>query len=210
VFEPRARENSPVPDLEVLRAQVRPFGRLRPQTETAPRGATDAWRPADPARPAVLPLQSIKTFVGPSGTYYDECWRSMAWRGQNRSWNWAAALTFGGWLAYRRLYGCAVLHSAWLILLMLLAASGASTQSLAFAQAAVATALGLYGNTLYQGRFRKAAMAAGRHDGDYEAQLAALAAAGGVDGRAVWMLVLAMAAAAALIVRFGDRWAIPA
>ena len=60
---------------------------------------------------AVVPFDSTKTFVGPNGTYYDERWRWMEWRGKRRSWNWSAALTFGGWLAYRRLYALA--RSIW-------------------------------------------------------------------------------------------------
>ena len=39
----------------------------------------------------------------------------MEWHGAQRSWNWAAALSLGGWLAYRRLYDYAALHSVWLI-----------------------------------------------------------------------------------------------
>ena len=62
------------------------------------------------AEPGVTPLDSTKTFVGPNGTYYDERWRYMEWRGRSRSWNWAAALSFGGWLAYRRMYAAAALY----------------------------------------------------------------------------------------------------
>ena len=58
----------------------------------------------DPLQPACCRWTPTKTFVGPNGTYYDERWRWMEWRGRSRSWNWSAALTFGGWLAYRRLY----------------------------------------------------------------------------------------------------------
>ena len=86
----------------------------------------------------------------------------MEWRRRNRSWNWAAALTLGGWLAYRRLYGYALLHFVWLGLLLFLAAKGTSVLLLAALQVAVALILGLYGNALYRRRFRKAAMAAAR------------------------------------------------
>jgi hypothetical protein len=153
----------------------------------------------------VLPLDASKTFVGANATHYDECWRLMEWRRTNCSWNWPAALTFGGWLAYRRLYGYALLHSVWLGLLLLLAARGTSILLLAALQVAVAVILGLYGNALYRRRFRGAALTAALHEGDHGARLASLAAAGGVDPRAVWILGLAMVVGAALIVRFAGR-----
>jgi hypothetical protein len=150
----------------------------------------------------VLPLDSTKTFVGRNSNYYDETWRLMEWRNRNRSWNWASALSMGGWLAYRRLNDHAVLHSVWLTLLVLLALSGTPIKLLALVQLIVAVLLGLYGNALYRTRFRRAAEAAARHDGDYPAQLAMLAAAGGTAPRAVWLMGLAMSGLIALLVAF--------
>jgi hypothetical protein len=204
--ETEAHERSPVPEPETPQANGRPFERLRALTEAAAeRGAAGLSGGADAAGlPTVLPLDFSKTFVGANGTHYDESWRLMEWRGRNHSWNWAAALTLGGWLAYRRLYGYALLHSVWLGLLLLLAAKGASIPLLASVQVAVALTLGLYGNMLYRRRFRKAAMAAAQHDGDHAARLALLAAAGGVDSRAAWTMGLALVVVTALIVRFGE------
>jgi hypothetical protein len=194
----------PVPEVEPAIGDGRPFERLRAvaQTDAARRlvglaGGANAERGAP-----VLPLDDSKTFVGADATYYDECWRLMEWRRRNQSWNSAAALTLGGWLAYRRLYGYALLHSVWLGLLLLLALRGISILLLVPLQVAVSVALGVYGNALYRRRFRKAALAAALHEGDHAARLAALAAAGGVAPRAVWILGFALAVAAALIVRY--------
>jgi hypothetical protein len=200
-----APKASPVPpEAEARLGDGRPFERLRAvaQTDAARRlvglaGGADIDRAA-----SVLPLDASKTFVGANATYYDECWRLMEWRRRNHSWNWAAALTFGGWLAYRRLYGSALLHSVWLGLLLLLAMRGTSLLLLASLQVAAMVTLGVYGNALYRRRFRKAAMAAALHEGDHAARLAALAAAGGVDPRAGWIMGVAMAVGAALIVRY--------
>jgi hypothetical protein len=194
----------PVPEIGPAIGDGRPFERLRAvaQTDAARRlvgltGGAHAERGAP-----VLPLDDSKTFVGVNATHYDECWRLMEWRRRNYSWNSAAALTLGGWLAYRRLYGYALLHSVWLGLLLLLALSGISILLLVPLQVAVSVALGVYGNALYRRRFRRAALAAALHEGDHAARLAALAAAGGVAPRAVWILGLAMAVGAALIVRY--------
>ena len=190
-------------DPEALRSSLRAFGRLRQLAET---DVDAAVRPpssdADAGQPEVLPLDSTKTFVGPNSGYYDETWRWMEWRERNWSWNWPAALTMGGWLAYRRLYDHAVLHSAWLALMVLLALSGTPIKLLGTVQLVIAALLGLYGNALYRRRFREAAAAAARHDGDYPAQLAVLAAAGGTDTRAVWLMGAAIAAMTAFLIAF--------
>jgi hypothetical protein len=196
------REGSPGADLEALRSSLRAFARLRRDAETAATDRPQEPQLQDPDRPEVLPLDLTKPFVGPNGTYYDESWRLMEWRDANRSWNWAAALSLGGWLAYRRLYDHAVLHSAWLTLLILLALSGTPIKLLAVAQVLVALLLGAYGNALYRQRFRQAAAAAARQEGDYAAQLAALASAGGTDRRAVWLMAIVMAAVGASLIAF--------
>jgi hypothetical protein len=203
VLEVRSREGSSAPDLESLRSSLRAFARLRQHAEAGAEGGLQEPRVEDYAEhPEVLPLDSTKTFVGPNGTYYDESWRLMEWRDANRSWNWTAALSLGGWLAYRRLYDHAVLHSVWLTLLLLLALSGTPLRLLVTVQIMVAVLLGVYGNALYRRRFRQAAEAAARHDGDYPTQLAALAAAGGTDRRAVWLMIVAMAGVSAALLAF--------
>ena len=167
----------------------RPFGRLRrpPPAPVPPAILNDAAFNPD----GVVPFDSTKTFVGPNGTYYDERWRWMEWRGKKHSWNWSAALTFGGWLAYRRLYVLAAVYLGWLALLLLLGLNGASLNLLAVVLLAVATLVGFYGNTLYQRRFRRMALKVARKHEDHAARLGALAASGGVDRRAVWVMATA-------------------
>lgn len=195
---------APTPEPEAPPATDRPFERLRAMTEAAAASGARFWGgAADVSSTAALPLDFSKTFVGANATHYDECWRLMEWRGRHHSWNWAAALTLGGWMAYRRLYGYALLHCIWLGLLLLLAVNGASLPLLATLQVAVALILGLYGNSLYRRRFRQAATTAALHKGDHAARLALLAKSGGVDVKAAWIMGLAMAVLAALIVRFG-------
>jgi hypothetical protein len=196
----------PVHEVEPPIGDGRPYERLRAvaQTDAARRLVGRALGADAEHDTSILPLDASKTFVGANATHYDECWRLMEWRRRNHSWNWAAALTLGGWLAYRRLYGYALLHSVWLGLLLLFAMRGISILLLAPLQVAASVALGLYGNALYRRRFRKAALAAALHEGDHAARLAALAAAGGVDPRAVWIMGLAMAVATALIVRYAE------
>jgi hypothetical protein len=201
VLGARPREESPPPDLESLRSSLRAFARLRQDAESSAAGGLQDPR-LDEGERDLLPLDLTKPFVGPNGTYYDERWRLMEWRGANRSWNWPAALSLGGWLAYRRLYDHAVLHSVWLTLLILLALSGTPIKLLVLVQVVVAVLLGVYGNALYRQRFRQAAEAAARHDGEYAAQLAALTAAGGTDRRAVWLMGVAMVGVSAALVAF--------
>jgi hypothetical protein len=202
VLHASPREEPPAADLEDLRSRLRAFARLRQSVEAGADGLQEARAGDESARRQIVPLDLTKTFVGPNGTYYDESWRLMEWRNANRSWNWAGALSLGGWLAYRRLYDHAVLHSVWLTLLILLGLSGTPIRLLATIQIIVAVFLGAYGNALYRRRFRRSAEAAARHDGDYAAQLAALAAAGGTDRRAVWVMVVAMVGVSASLAVF--------
>ena len=174
---------------------ARRFGRLRRPAVAAVDAAL-----ADPAQRAVLPVDSAKTFVGPNGTYYDERWRWMEWRGLNRSWNWAAALTFGGWLAYRRFYALAALYLGWLALLLTLTLGGAPLRDVAVLALIVAVVVGFYGNTLYQLRFRRMSWKVAEQHDDHPARLRALAEAGGVDRRAVWIMALAGGALGAVLV----------
>jgi hypothetical protein len=203
VLQAKSPEGESAAELEALRSSLRAFARLRQAAEASAEGGLPEARVEDEAAGGeVLPLDLTKTFVGPNGTYYDETWRLMEWRGANRSWNWAAALSLGGWLAYRRLYDLAVLHAVWLTLLILLALSGAPVRLLVLPQIIVAALLGVYGNAAYRRRFRQAAEAAARHDGDYEAQLGVLAAAGGTDRRAVGVMVAVLAGVSAALVAF--------
>jgi hypothetical protein len=144
--------------------------------------------PEEAAGATEITIDSAKAFVGPEGTYYDDRWRWMDWRGHAYSWNWAAALTFGVWLAYRRMYTLAMLRSAWLVLLVALALAGVPLGLLLPAEAIVAVALGMYGNTLYLQHFRRFARDAVRRFEDYRERVAALAAGGGVDRRSAWIV----------------------
>ena len=203
MLQATSREPESASDLEALRSSLRAFARLRQSAEAGAEGTLPGPRVAgDGAGTERLPLDLSKTFVGPNGTYYDESWRLMEWHGAHRSWNWAAALSLGGWLAYRRLYDHAALHSVWLILLILLALSGTPIRLLLMIQLVVAVLLGVYGNALYRRRFRQAAATAARHDGDYTARLAVLVAAGGTDHRAVAVMIVAIVGVSIVLVAF--------
>jgi hypothetical protein len=186
----------------VLDGQAEPvrrrFGRLQPPQATVPAQTLEGRfklripSPAAaagtlPEAPPVLPFDSTKIFVGPNGTYYDERWRWMEWRGRNRSWNWAAALTLGAWLAYRRLYWAAAISLVWIGALVLMLLNGVFPPLVAAGQLAVAIAIGLFGNRLYQVSFRRAALQVAKQHEEYAARVAALAGRGGVDPRAVWL-----------------------
>jgi hypothetical protein len=203
LLQATSRERESAPDLEALRSSLRAFARLRQSAEAGAEGNSPGLQvETGAAGPERLPLDLAKTFVGPNGTYYDESWRLMEWRGAQRSWNWAAALSLGGWLAYRRLYDYAALHSVWLILLILLALSGTPVRFLLMIQLVVAVLLGVYGNALYRRRFRQSAEAAARHDGDYTAQLAMLVAAGGTNHRAAGVMIVAIVGVSIVLVAF--------
>ncbi|HLT02586.1 MAG TPA: DUF2628 domain-containing protein [Geminicoccaceae bacterium] len=201
--EPEPSTAPAAPASEAPPDDGRPYARLRALTEAAAASGTRLWGGVDDTSTAVLPLDFAKTFVGANATHYDESWRLMEWRDRNHSWNWAAALTFGGWLAYRRLYGYAALHVVWLGLLLLLAVNGVPLLPLASLQLAVVLLLGVYGNALYRRSFRKAATAAAEREGEHPARLALLRAAGGVDVRAPWIMAGAVVVLGALIVRYG-------
>ena len=148
----------------------------------------------------IVPIDSVKTFVGPNGTYYDESWRWMEWRGRNASWNWAAALTFGGWLAYRRFYTLAVVYLGWIGLVLLMLMHGVSLRVTAVVHLALAIVVGLYANRLYQQRFRRATWKVAQEHEEHAARLDALARRGGVDRRAVWLMALAGIGLAGLLI----------
>lgn len=182
----------------------RPFGRLNLQPPSrAPDGAEAApvagAAPIDPAEAQLTPIDSAKAFVGPNATFYDDRWRWMDWRGRHRSWNWAAAATFGGWFAYRRMYRHAAGYGLWLVLLAALAAVAAPLELLLAMQLTVMTALGLYGDTLYLLHFRRIARDVFREHPEYDARVAELTEAGGVDPLAAWRLAAAVVVGAGLV-----------
>ena len=144
-------EQSALANPEQVNERLRQFWRLRRHAE--PSEITFADQYID--EPEIMPVDSTKTFVGTNGTYYDEHWRFMEWRDRRRNWNWAAALTFGGWLAYRRMYPAAALFVIWLGLLVALAVNGVLLWPLVVAQLVAAPGLGSYGNVLYMMRFRR-------------------------------------------------------
>jgi hypothetical protein len=171
-----------------------------PETERRPDfSRISSVGPGGLAMPAPAPMQTLlepeaagtiavsaKSFVGPNATYYDDRWRWMHWRGRTRSWNWAAASTFGGWLAYRRMAGPALAYGTWLCLLIALALSGVPVGPLVLAQLGVALGLGLYGNTLYFRHYLRVAEKLSEENPEHEALRAAAGRAGGVDPVAVW------------------------
>jgi hypothetical protein len=189
-------QSAPAPEPEKTPAP-RLFGGPRPLPvdRPAPSPVGPGGLPTPPDGELVLPIDSAKTFIGPNGTYYDDQWRWMDWMGRTRSWNWAAAATFGGWLAYRRLYRLAGLHLVWLGLLLAAGLNGVPVPLIGALLVAGAVLLGLYGNTLYFRRFKRAAVDVGQRHAEHRARLEALAAAGGTSRWAV----LALAGAGALV-----------
>jgi hypothetical protein len=195
-----SHSSAPAPEPQKTTAP-RLFGRLRPPPDdaAAPRPEGSGIPPPQPDGELVVPIDFAKTFIGRNGTYYDERWRWMDWLGRNRSWNWAAATTFGGWLAYRRLYRLAALHLAWLGLLLALALNGAPLLLIGILLVSSAVVLGLYGNTLYLGRFKRAAVDVAQRHAEHKVRLEALAGAGGTSRGAVWAMAGVGAALAALV-----------
>jgi hypothetical protein len=181
-------------------AQTRLEGPFGPRIPAPAVRAAPPVAPPEAAEQPMLPFDWTKVFVGPNGTYYDERWRWMEWRGRSRSWNWAAALTLGAWLAYRRLYRPAALYLAWVGAIVLMALHHVFLPVTVAAQLCVAIVLGLFGNRLYQASFRRAAMAVAQQHEDYAARVAALAGRGGVDRGAAWAWSLAAIGLAALLV----------
>jgi hypothetical protein len=181
---------------EQVNERLRQFWRLRRHAE--PARITFADQYVD--EPDITPLDSTKTFVGTNGTYYDERWRFMEWRNRRRNWNWAAALSFGGWLAYRRMYLAAAVFVIWLGLLVALAVNGVLVWPLVAAQVIALLALGGYGNALYMMRFRRAALEAAQGDGQHQDRLGALARSGGTDRLAIYLMGIAGLAAVATVI----------
>ena len=132
--------------------------------------------------PSKVPIDSSKTFVGHNGTYYDESWRWMDWRGTRRSWNWPAALSFGHWFAYRRLYTYAGLYLIWLGGLAAATVNDVPVLAVILLALLVVGLTGVYGNTLYFFAFRRAVgHVTEKGEGSYQELQAQLAAAGGTS-----------------------------
>jgi len=189
-------ESPALPSADQVNERLRQFWRLRRHAEPADTGFSDQYL----EDPGITPLDSTKTFVGTNGTYYDERWRFMEWRSRRRNWNWAAALTFGGWLAYRRMYFAALLAVVFQGLLLALALNGVLIWPLLAAEAALILAMGYYGNVVYMQRFRRAALQVAEGDGEHQDRLAALARSGGTDRRAVYAMGIAGLAVVAAVI----------
>jgi Protein of unknown function (DUF2628) len=199
-------EQSALASPEQVNERLRQFWRLRRHAE--PSKITFADQYID--EPEITPVDSTKTFVGSNGTYYDERWRFMEWRNRRRNWNWAAALSFGGWLAYRRMYPAAALFVIWLGLLVALAVNGVLLWPLVVAQLLALVALGAYGNVLYMMRFRRAALEAAQGDGQHQDRLDALARSGGTSRLGVYLMGIAglTVATATVVVTYWVRGSI--
>jgi hypothetical protein len=181
--------------------RLRQFWRLRRHAEPEHVDLSDQILES----PAVTPLDSIKTFVGANGTYYDECWRSMDLSRRRRGWNWAAGLTFGGWLAYRRMYMAATAALIYQGVLLAMALNGVWIWPLLAAQVALMYVMSSYGNAHYMMRFRRAALRVAEGDGEHAERLAALAQAGGTDPAAVYVMggCAGLVIAAVMAITFG-------
>ena len=150
--------------------------------------------------PLDVPIDLAKTFVGPNGTYYDERWRWMEWRGRDRSWNWSAALTFGGWLAYRRLYVLATVYLGWVGLLLRCSCMAPPCGSRRRSSWSSRSSSACTATGFTRPRFRRAAWQVAQQHDEHAARLGALASQGGVDRRAVWLMALAGIGLAGLLI----------
>lgn len=135
------------------------------------------------------PIDSAKTFIGPNGTYYDESWRWMDWCGSKRSWNWPAALSFGHWFAYRRLYGHAIICLSWFTLLTLALVNNIHAALVVCLFILTPVLIGIYANTLYFLVFRRAVtQITEKGKGSYDELQQQLAQAGGINHNAPWYM----------------------
>lgn len=149
-----------------------------------PLGVPPAAKPPDK-----VPVDSSKTFVGPNGTYYDEAWRWMDWRGVKRSWNWPAFLSFGHWFAYRRLYKYASVVVIWFISLAAALVNNLHVGLVAGLLILSLILVGLYANMLYFLVFRRAvAHVTEEGEGSYDELRQQLAEAGGINPKAPYYM----------------------
>jgi len=176
-----------VPDIpNAAPAAVEPASAASVVAAAAMARATTTGLPPAAEPPSKIPVDSSKTFVGHNGTYYDESWRWMDWRGTRRSWNWPAALSFGHWFAYRRLYLYAGLYLLWLAGLAAATVNNVPVLALVVLALLVVGLAGVYGNTLYFLAFRRAVDHVTENgEGSYQELRGQLAAAGGTS---IWAL----------------------
>lgn len=154
------------------------------------------------------PSVPAKLFIGPNATWYDDRWRWMDWRGKNRSWNSAAAFTFGAWFAYRRMHGWLTLYLVWMAAMLLALMSGVPAVVPLGLHAGVIVLAGLYGNALYLRHFRRIAREVAERQDSHEAQLAAIATAGGVAPQAAYAVPAGLVALTVAIGLILDRTSI--
>lgn len=150
-------------------------------------------------------IDTPRAFLGDNATYYDEKWRWMDWRGARTSWNAAAAVGFGFWLAYRRMYGLAAIQLVWLSVLVLMYAVGFPWFMPLVLHGLVAWQFGRFANWIYYQHFiRVAQNVYKRYTGpnDRETQLRA---AGGTNTTAPFVLgVLSIAVIVGGYMLFGE------
>ncbi len=114
-----------------------------------------------------------------------------------------AAVPFGGWLGYSRMYRLAAAHAVVLSGVGWLAVSGGPLELVGLLLVVLALALGFYGNTLYFKHFGYIHRTLSKRHQDQAGLVDAIARAGGVDARAGWLTVLAPAAATAIFAALG-------
>jgi len=168
------------------------IGLAFPTANTAPGASPTTSPPGSPPDaepPGKVPVDSSKTFIGPNGTYYDEAWRWMDWRGTKRSWNWSAALTFGHWFAYRRLFGLAAGAVVWLMAIAAAVVNNVHIGIVAVLLALTVVMIGQYANILYFTSFRRSvAHITEKGEGSYDELTTQLAEAGGINPIAPWIM----------------------
>ena len=183
---PEPAPNRPADGAETAGPSHEPATPAALLARVAPSGVPPAAKPPDK-----VPIDSSKTFIGHNGTYYDESWRWMDWRGTRRSWNWPAALSLGHWFAYRRLYIFAGLHLLWLASLAAAAVNDIPILGLVIAALLITGLAGVYGNTLYFLAFRRAVDHVTKTGkGSYEELKGQLAQAGGTSIAALGVMAV--------------------
>lgn len=198
---PAPASATPRPEVAAVNEAVGSAGARQqeaPSSMRRPPGPSGVPPAAEP--PSKVPIDSSKTFVGPNGTYYDESWRWMDWRGTKRSWNWPAACSFGHWLAYRRLYWQAGLYILWLAALTAALVNNVHVGLVAGLLILGLVLTGQYANTLYFLAFRRAvAHVTEKGEGSYDELKRQLARAGGVSAKAPWFMASLTTIAIALV-----------
>ena len=200
-------EQSALANPEQVNERLRQFWRLRRHAEPSEITFADQYIDEPEITPRRFHQDLRRHATAPTTTSTGASWSGAiggaAGTGRLRS-------TFGGWLAYRRMYPAAALFVIWLGLLVALAVNGVLLWPLVVAQLAALLALGAYGNVLYMMRFRRAALKAAQGDGQHQDRLDALARSGGTSRLAVCLMGIAglAAATAAVVVTYWVRGSI--